>query len=366
MKYYDISKLLATKSHYNMVFSERSNGKSYQALLYALKNFLARGEQVAVIRRWKEDFRGKRAQTMWDNLCMNEKGENTVRTLTNGKYDNIIYRGGMWFLAYFDAELQKHVPMPTPIGFAFSLSDVEHDKSTSYPKVTTIFFDEFMAISNVYLPNEFVTFMQTCSTIIRGRDNVKIIMAANTISRYCPYFEEMGITHARNMQKGDIDVYKYGDSGLQVAVEYAHTASSTKPSDVYFAFDNPSLRMITSGDWLVNIHPHLTTGFDPKDVKFSYFIVFKDNILQADIVIKENEAFTFIHRKTTPIKYEDTDIIFTTECDQRNNYFGRLTKPMNKLGKKILYFYANNKVFYSTNEVGEIMNHYLQWCKQPV
>lgn len=363
MKYYDITKLLATNSHYNMVFSERSNGKSYQALLHGLKKYIKNGEQIGIIRRWKEDFRGKRSQQMWDNLVYNEKGENKVKELTKGKYDNIIYKSGCWYLAYFDPDIDKYIPASTPIGYAFALSDLEHDKSTSYPKITTIFFDEFMSIGNVYLPNEFILFMNACSTIIRGRNNVTIIMAANTISKYCPYFEEMGITHVRQMKKGDIDIYKYGDSGLQVAVEYADTLNKQKPSDVYFAFDNPSLRMITTGEWQLNIYPHLLTKYEDKDIKYNYFIVYKDVILQADIVIKKNEAFTFIHKKTTPIKHENRDIIFSTEPNQQVNYFGRLTKPTNKAGTKIWYFFVNNKVFYSTNEVGEIMNHYLQWCK---
>ena len=363
MKYYDITKLLQTNSHYNMVFSERSNGKSYQALKHGLKRFIDNGEQIAIVRRWKEDLRGKRCKAMWANLVCNEKGENTVKKMTNGKYDNIIYLHGFWYLAYYDHEQDKYITHIDPLGIQFALSDIEHDKSTSYPKVTTIFFDEFMSPANIYLPDEFVTFMQVCSTIIRGRNNVTIIMAANTISKYCPYFEEMGITHVKEMKPGDIDIYKYGDSGLRVAVEYAATLNKKKPSDVYFAFDNPALRMITNGEWVVNIHPHLTSKFEPTDIKASYFILYKGETLQADIIIKENESFTFIHKKTTPIKYEDKDIIFTTDYDNRINYFGKLTKPINKATKKIYYFFVANKVCYSTNEVGEIMQHYLQWCK---
>ena len=35
------------------------------------------------------------------------------------------------------------------------------------------------------------------------------------------------------------------------------------------------------------------------------------------------------------------DIVFTTEADQKLNYFGRLTKPVTKAGKKILYFFRS-------------------------
>ena len=362
MKYYDMSKLLKVGkgAKYLICFGERSNGKTYQALLRGLSHHIKTGRQMAIIRRWKEDFRGKRAASYFDNLICNGNNENKVKELTNGKYDTITYNAGKWYLAYYDEELQKYITEVNPFAYAFALSDMEHEKGNSYPLIDIILFDEFMT-RGIYLPDEFVLFMNTISTIVRARDNVQVIMAANTVSQYCPYFEEMGLTHVRQMKKGAIDVYNYGDSGLKVAVEYCDSPNAFKPSDVYFAFDNPKLNMIKGGSWELDIHPHLQTKFDEKDIKFSYFIIFKEHILQADIVIRKNEAFTFIHKKTTPVKYENKDIVFTTEADQKLNYFGRLTKPVTKAGKKILYFFANNKVFYQSNEIGEIMDHYLAW-----
>ena len=45
------------------------------------------------------------------------------------------------------------------------------------------------------------------------------------------------------------DVYKYGDSGLSVAVEYCESTQKFggKKSDVFFAFDNDRLKMVTTG-----------------------------------------------------------------------------------------------------------------------
>ena len=345
---------------YLICFGERSNGKTYQCLLRGLTHHVKTGKQLAIIRRWKEDFRGKRAAAYFDNLICNGNGENKVKELTNGKYETITYNAGKWFLAYFDEEEQKYITAPNPFAYAFALSDMEHEKGNSYPLIDIIFFDEFMT-RGTYLPDEFILFMNTVSTIVRSRDNVQIIMAANTVSQYCPYFEEMGLSHVRQMKKGAIDIYNYGDSNLKVAIEYCDSPNTFKPSDVYFAFDNPKLKMITGGAWELDIYPHLQNKFTEKEIVFMYFVVFKEHILQCEIVVRDNEAFTFIHKKTTPLKAEDKDVIFTTEADQRANYFGRLTKPVTKAGKKILYFFANNKVFYQSNEVGEIMQHYLNW-----
>ena len=357
-----MSKLLKVGkgAKYLICFGERSNGKTYQCLLRGLTHHVKTGKQMAIIRRWKEDFRGKRAAAYFDNLICNGNGENKVKELTNGKYETITYNAGKWFLAYFDEEEQKYITAPNPFAYAFALSDMEHEKGNSYPLIDIIFFDEFMT-RGTYLPDEFILFMNTVSTIVRSRDNVQIIMAANTVSQYCPYFEEMGLSHVRQMKQGAIDVYNYGDSNLKVAIEYCDSPNTFKPSDVYFAFDNPKLKMITGGAWELDIYPHLQSKYDEKEVIFRYFVCFKEHILQCEIIVRNNEAFTFIHKKTTPLKAEDRDVIFTTEADQRANYFGRLTKPVTKAGKKILYFFANNKVFYQSNEVGEIMQHYLNW-----
>ena len=227
--------------------------------------------------------------------------------------------------------------------------------------INTIFFDEFMT-RKIYLPDEFVLTMNVISTIVRHRNNVDIFMAANTVSQYCPYFEEMGLTHVRQMKKGDIDIYKYGDSKLKVAVEYADSPNKMgKPSDIYFAFDNPKLQMITGGAWELDIYPHLQDKYTNKDIKFRYFVIFKDITLQCNIIVKDNQTYTFIHKKTTELKAANKDIIFTTDSNPNNNYMGRLTKPANKLVKKLYWYFVVNKVFYSTNEVGEIMNNYLNW-----
>ena len=108
-KYYRLDAILkkAPDSLYYMCYGERRNGKSYACLEYMLKEYLNHGSECAIIRRWKEDFRGKRAHSMWTNLVCNELNENKVKEYTNGKYDNIVYQSGRWFLAYFNLSYRK-------------------------------------------------------------------------------------------------------------------------------------------------------------------------------------------------------------------------------------------------------------------
>ena len=363
IKYYSLTNILKRKARYNVIFGERSNGKSYSVQEHGLKKFLAGKGQLAVIRRWREDLRGKRGSMLFANLECNGNGENVISKLTNGQYDRVIYISSKWYLGYFDESTQRNVIMDKPFAFAFALSEMEHDKSTSYPEVTTILFDEFMT-RGAYLPDEFVLFMNVLSTIIRDRDDVEIFMCANTISKYCPYFKEMGLNHVRKMNKGDIDIYKYGDSGLTVAVEYSDSPNRFKPSDVYFAFDNAKLKMITGGSWELDIYPHITGSIDKEDIVFSYFIKFDEHILQADIVINSKESYTYIHNKTTPIKNEDRDIVFFLTPVELHNWYTNILVPVNDVTKRIYVFFKANKVFYQSNDIGEIMSQYLAQCSK--
>lgn len=352
-KFYSLTNILNKKADYNIIFGERSNGKTYAALLYGIKRFVATGEQFAYIRRWREDLRGKRAENLFANHVANEE----ISKLTKGEYNTIFYLSGKWYLAKYDAEKKKYYPQGTPFCYGFCLSEQEHEKSSSYPNVTTIIFDEFLT-RRYYLPDEFMLFMNLLSTIIRQRDNVKVFMLGNTINKYCPYFSEMGLKQVSNMEQGSIDIYKFGQGGAVVAVEYCSTIVKQKASNKYFCFDNQNLQMITGGKWELAAYPHLPTKYTPKDVLFVYYIVFNEVILQGNIIQKGNENFTYIHMKTTPIK-DDNALIYSLEMNGKPNYKRKLISTATYIESQVTRYFATDKVFYQNNEVGEIVRNYL-------
>ena len=310
-KYYKLDKILEKNATYNVIFGERSNGKSYAVLEYALKRFWKDRSQLAIVRRWSDDFIGKRGQVMFASLECNGKGENVISKITGGEYTGIYYFASKWYLCRYEEESGKRITMEMPFAYGFSITAQEHDKSTNYPNIRIILFDEFLTRSQ-YVSDEFVLFMNVISTIIRNRTDVQIFMLGNTVNRYCPYFAEMGLKHVKDMQQGSIDLYTYGDSQLTVAVEYVKPNKEGKESDYFFAFDNPKLQMITGGAWELDIYPHCPMKYERKHVQFEYFIKFDAEILHAEVVIKDECLFTFIHRKTTPIKDDDKDLIFDT------------------------------------------------------
>lgn len=360
-KYYSPNAINRKNATYNVIFGERSNGKTYALLKQSIEQYLKDGSQMAYVRRWQEDIIGRRASRLFSALC--ENGE--VSKLSKGEYTGVHYWAGKWFLCTYDENGKPIYSDQDIICFSFALSAGEHDKSTSFPKINTVVFDEFLT-NKIYLQDEFVLFMNTISTIVRKRDNVKIYMLGNTVNKYCPYFQEMGLEHIQKQKQGTIDVYKYGESKLTVAVEYCASVQDKNSPTVnkYFAFNNPKLEMITGGAWELSLYPHLPYKYKPKNVVLTYYIEFNDNIFACEIIELDDQVFTYIHAKTTPISKPDNQLIYSLDYNSKPNYNRNMFSPMTKAQQRILWFFKHDKVFYQNNNIGDAISNYLKTCKK--
>lgn len=367
--YWTIFPILSKNAQYNVIYGERSNGKTYGTLEYCLTEYFKNNSEFAYIRRWEEDITGKKGESLFNGLLKN----NVIRKLSKGKWNHIVYKSRAYYMAFIDDE-GAVVSDNRPFAYAFALTQHEHYKSNSYPNIRNIIFDEFLT-RGIYLPDEFIIFQNVLSTLIRLRDDVKIFMLGNTVNKYSPYIAEMGLTKMRDQKPDTIDIYEYGSSGLRVAVEYS-VMKSEKKSNKYFAFDNPRLQMITNGKWEIDLYPHYPSdeyaGINPLiDIKYYFFIEFEGSILQCEVIHKKKNkkdeakptTFLFVHLKTTPIKDDYKHLIYTQSANPLPHYRRRITRATTPIEKKIQQFFVKDKVFYSDNETGEIMRNYLLWCK---
>lgn len=358
-EHYSLKNILAQKADYNVIYGERSNGKTTAVLWYALEQHIDSGyyDQLGLIRRWETDFKGKNGTQMFDGITK----LGWIEKKTKGKYNAVHYFSQRWYLCHYNKDGERDSIAKEPFAQGFAITAEEHYKSTSYPKLKFILFDEFIT-RGMYLPEEFVKFQNLLSTLIRLRTDVVIFMCGNTINKYCPYFLEMGLKGVKRQEKGTIDVYTYGQSTLRVAVEYSDFPSKKKASNKYFAFDNPKLQMITDGGWEIDIYPHLPQKYLPKNVLYKFYVKFDEDLLEGNIICIDDNTFIYFHRKTKPISEDNTRLVYQQEVDYRRNYRTNLLKSFSKAENAIVTLIKKKKVFYQDNEVGEVINNYLNWC----
>lgn len=370
-KYYSLDRILEKNAEYNIIYGERSNGKTTAVLIYAVEKYIesmlecrdgkrATVDRFGIIRRWDEDFKGAKCQDMFNTI--NRLG--FIERMTDGEFNYIYAFRRQWYLAKIGDDGKVTYREESPCGYGFNITAEEHYKSVSYPDITTVIFDEMLSRSG-YLPNEFIRFMNLLSTIIRLRNDVKIFMLGNTINQYCPYFTEMGLKHIKNQKKGTIDIYSF-NNGLTVAVEFSDFPTKEKKSNKYFAFDNPKLNMITSGSWEISIYPHMTFKYKPSDVVETIYVIFNDDVLEGNLIISPSEDLVlFFHRKTRPIDKSTDRRIYTPTPNYLQNYRTNILRNNeNKLDIILKKLITESKVVFQDNEVGEVMNNYLTWCKQ--
>lgn len=97
-KYYSLTNILKKDAQYNIIFGQRSNGKTYAVKKYGLEKYIKTGEQMAYIRRQDIDLKKDKCDSLFSDLEKN----GVVSDLTHGEYTNIYYYSSRWYLCYYD------------------------------------------------------------------------------------------------------------------------------------------------------------------------------------------------------------------------------------------------------------------------
>lgn len=163
--YYDYNNILSRNAMLNFILTNRNGGKTYGFKKKGINNFLKKGEQFIYVRRYKTEF--KKILTFFDDI-KEAYPEHTFKCTKN--------------YAYIDDKI---------CGYFVPLSTANNEKSTAYPKVTLIGYDEFVIDkkNQRYLPNEPVLLNGLIETVVRTRDNLTVLCMANNVTICNPYFE---------------------------------------------------------------------------------------------------------------------------------------------------------------------------------
>ena len=214
------------------VIGERGVGKSFSMKLHCMKRFIEKGEQFIYMRRYKTELDSALA-TFFSDLQMNG------------------------FLEDYDLEVKKSKMLTTfkcngkTCGYAVPLSTANILKSTAFPKVKTIIFDEFMLDNGGtyhYLKNEVTLALDVFETVFRLREG-QMVFLGNATSIYAnPYLAYFNLDIPYNSE------YKsYRDGAIVINyiknLKYREEKRKTKFGQLIdgtdygrYAIDNESLR----------------------------------------------------------------------------------------------------------------------------
>ena len=369
-KYYDITPIEKEDAVYNVIYGQRSFGKTFAMIYRALKIYWehrSKGElyQFAYLRRYDEAIQGNVARSICDTVICDGNGDNRVLEITGGMFDTIVFRAGEFKLSHTNPETGMTKKDNNPFMYAFAMNTWDKMKGGSFPHVQEIWLEEFVEVSTKpYLKNEFVIFQNVISTLARKR-HVKVWLTGNSINPHCPYWDWMGLTKILEQKPGTIDIYKIGKTDRKIAVERTADTpeySRSKLTNAYlFAFEDPRLKMITQGDWEIGSYPLIQEEVHAKDICGRFFVEFRERLYQGDIVSNDKGYFIYMHTHNDPLyPPTDYDLIYSLDYSPNANYRRRLDRWFTKAEETIIMLFRQDKVFYDSNFTGNAIENYLK------
>lgn len=370
IKHYNISKIDKEGASINLIWGERSNGKSYQVkhekgilpqyeskfnyyCSYKNKNEIIKvamdnDREFMLVRRWREEISPALIEKYFDDV--------DIEKISGGEYDLItVYRGEI-FLSNWDSE-KKKVKRGKRIGYVVALSTEQKYAGGSFLKVTDIIFEEFMS-RGLYLPHECAKLMNLYSTVDRKRGIVRLWLVGNTISKVCPYLTEWCILDiVRHMKQGEIKTKwlstgDYDDEGKLIEIKLAMEYCESTGTSSYVIGEHKE--MLNKGEWQSEKQPKLDKSFKYYDKLYHIFFIYK-GFKFIGYYLKDKETrheCWFIAPFTKEVGNNElvfSDIIKTSPYYQTDIY-NPLIKNMRI--RELLKTFKESNIFYANDMTG--------------
>lgn len=339
-QYYSIDKLLKVMAEYYMLLGERSNGKSYQVKLTALRDAL-KGERFVYIRRWDSDIKARTVENYFTDKHLGEEPGLE-------EFYGLKARSGEIFLADDEGNRTDEL-----VGYYCALNIAERYKSNVFTNVKNIIVEEFIT-DGAYLYDEPVKLMQLVSTIARD-ENVRVFLIGNTLSRVCPYFAHWCLEGVLKQKLGTIEVYNYHEDErtVRIAVEYCANAGTT--SNMFFG---RAARQIVSGEWDTYDLPRIPRSQLEYDMIYEVMITYQSFRFCMQLLIepKKGGTIVFVYPLTKKRKI----------YRQIQEEFSDLPNVTNQLDAHIkpealmIECYRKGKICYSDNLTGSDFKHVIE------
>ena len=327
--WYDVNDIYKLGADYTICYGQRVGGKTWSALKICLNEYKKFGYRFVYLRRWTDDVNTFACSTLIKQELVDE---------VFGKDYEITFRNHVFQLVHIheDPKTGKEIKEKEDIGYAVAISEAKHRKGTNYPNVHIVFFDEFIdMVGENKLANEYNKFENIISTIKRAF-KIRIIMCANTVSKYSEYFTKLGI-NPDLIAQGEIKQYLHPNGTSKVVVQWCpyneeigETAGELTNSEMIKkgAWEIPPTEEIPSAEGEEVEEKLLFTAYEPKlDATIGMYVRYgtwytyevKDFLV---VPVEHEREFLVIRR--VPEGTKSSYFHLTNQKSLANNYYRRL------------------------------------------
>lgn len=340
--HYNLDKIDNLNANYNLIYGEKSNGKSYQVKhKKGIEKYLKTGRRFILMRRWESDLTSAWIESYFSDV--------DIQKLTNNKYNCVTKFRNELYLTTMTEDYKKK--RGEKIGYAIPISLEQRYSGASFLDVDDIIVEEFMS-RGIYIVNEPSKLMTFYSTVDRKRGTTKLWLVGNTVSRVCPYLKEWGLYYImKNQKQGDINttIIHNEENDVKIAVEYCRS-SGGKTMAI-----GQAKNMIDKGEWQTDIQPKLPKSYKAYDILFRFGFQYQSFKFICEYLVDKQEKkypcwFIYPYNKN----FWDNFIVFSDEIKispywQRDIY--NITIKNEKL-KHLFQSFREDKIFFSSDMCG--------------
>lgn len=260
--HYNIDNITKENANYNLIYGEKSNGKSYQVKhKKAILPYIENKRRFILQRRFKEDL-----TKTWISQYF---ADCDIHSLTNGQYNSVTKYASEIFFSNINEDFKEK--RGEKIGYAIPLSLEQRFSSASFLDVDNIIYEEFMS-RGLYIANEPNKLMTFYSTVDRKQGRVKLWLVGNTVSKICPYLADWGLMSIMKTQKqGEIKtkVIENEENSVKIAIEFCKS-SGGKTMAI-----GSAKNMIDKGEWQSDKQPILPNSYNDYKMHFRIGFLYK-------------------------------------------------------------------------------------------
>lgn len=340
--HYNLDKIDNLNANYNLIYGEKSNGKSYQVKhKKGIEKYLKTGRRFILMRRWDTDLTSAWIESYFSDV--------DIQKLTNNKYNCVTKFRNELYLTTMTEDFKKK--RGEKIGYAIPISLEQRYSGACFLDVDDIIVEEFMS-RGIYIVNEPSKLMTFYSTVDRKRGTTKLWLVGNTVSRVCPYLKDWGLYDImKNQKQGDINttIIHNEENDVKIAIEYCRS-SGGKTMAI-----GQAKNMIDKGEWQTDIQPKLPKSYKAYNILFRFGFQYQSFKFICEYLVDKQEKkfpcwFIYPYNKN----FGDKFIVFSDEIKispywQRDIY--NITIKNEKL-KHLFQSFREDKIFYSSDMCG--------------
>lgn len=336
--FWDLPRTLTHNALFNFIVGIRGGGKSYGSKKRCIDNFIKRKEQFGYIRRYKDDLKKPMEQFFEDILW--EYPDYEMKT-----------DGDKFYIRLKPVDEKEKWTEDDIAGHGFTLSTADNRKSISYPRITTLFFDEFLLEegSQRYLRNEPRKLLNLYETVARpgtGHPRVVLLMVANTITVTNPYFLYFDLKLPKKEDKNGKMIWRHPKKSMIVEIvdgdKLANAKKQTEFGGIIEGTDYAEYSL--ENKFLLDNDTFIEKK--SQNAKFYCSFVYKDNTFGVWMDVKENKLWVSNDvDPSAPFKYA------LTINDHKPNTMFLKSKSKNTRFGFFIECYKDGMVYFETMNI---------------